>query len=152
MDLRQTYAADVERLQQLHKSWRDIKEDIRRNPGFERFLLSPTERELREMARNGPIISLNTSDMNSAAFLVTVSGIQSLSLPTLKLKEAEYWVRTFASHGNSRRRDAELFEDEEEEEQLGSQQIPSQMETGLLYLVDGSCEAGPSAAKSSQSS
>ena len=134
MDLRQTYAADVERLQQLHKSWSDIKEDIRRNPGFERFLLSPTERELREMARNGPIISLNTSDMNSAAFLVTVSGIQSLSLPTLTLKEAEYWVRTFASHGNSRRRDAELYEDEEEEEQLGSQQMPSQMETGLLYL------------------
>ena len=133
MDTERTYSTDVKRLEQLHKDWSDIKEEIRRNPGFERFLLSPTERELCELARIGPIVTLNTSHINSAAFLVTTSGIQSLSLPNLKLSEALHWVKIFAPYGNPHRRDAELCEDEEEE-QLGSQRTPSEMHTGLLYL------------------
>ena len=133
MDMERTYSTDVKRLEQLHKDWSDIKEEIRRNPGFERFLLSPTERELSELARIGPIVTLNTSPISSAALLVTASGIQSLSLPNLKSSEALHWVRIFAPYGNPHRRDAELCEDEEEE-QLGSQRTPSEMQTGLLYL------------------
>lgn len=133
MDMEQTYSTGVKRLEQLHKDWSDIKEEIRSNSGFERFLLSPTERELREMARNGPIVILNTSRINSAAFLVTGSGIQSLSLPDLEQTKALHWVRIFAPYGNPQRRDAELCEDEEEG-QLGSQRTPSEMQTGLLYL------------------
>lgn len=135
IDMGKAYATNVERLEKLHKNWSDVKEDIRRNAGFSRFLLSPTEKELREMARDGPIVSLNTSHINSAAFLVTTGGIQSLSLPTLKLEEAQNWVRIFASHGNSPRRDAELCdEEEEEEEQLDSQRTTSKIQDGLLYL------------------
>ena len=133
MDMGKPYSTDVKRLEQLHKNWSDIKEEIRRNQGFERFLLSPTERELQELARIGPIVTLNTSHINSAALLVTASGIQSLSLPNLQLSEALHWVRIFAPYGNPHRRDAELCEDDEEE-QLGSQRTPSEMQTGLLYL------------------
>ena len=133
IDMGKAYATNVERLENLHKNWSEIKQEIRRRSGFKRFLLSPTEKELRELARNGSIVSINTSHINSAAFLVTTSGIQSLSLPSLKLEEAQNWVRIFASHGNSPRRDAELC-DEEEEEQLGSQRTPSKIQDGLLYL------------------
>ena len=139
IDMGKAYATNVERLEKLHKNWSDVKQDIRKNAGFSRFLLSPTEIELREMVRDGPIVSLNTSHINSGAFLVTTGGIQSLSLPTLKLEEAQNWVRIFASHGNSPRRDAELCdeeeeEEEEEEEQLGSQRTTSKIQDGLLYL------------------
>ena len=133
MEIGETYATDVERLEKFHKHWSDIKEDIRRNSGFERFLLSPTESELGGMARNSPIVSINISQIDSAAFLVTASGIQSLPLPALKFKDAENLVRIFASYGNSPRRDAELCEDEDEE-QLSSQRTTSKIEDGLLYL------------------
>ena len=129
----ETYATHVERLERFHNDWSEIKEDIRRNLGFERFLLSPTESELREMARNGPIVSINISHIDSAAFLATASGIQSQPLPALKFADAEKLVRVFASYGNSPRRDAELCEDEDEE-QLSSQRTSSEMEDGLLYL------------------
>ena len=133
MDIGEAYATDVERVEKFHKDWSDIKEDIRGNPGFERFLLSPTESELRGLARNGPIVSINTSHIKSAAFLVTASGIQSLTLPALKLTDAENLVKLFASYGNSPRRDAELCEDEDEQ-QVSIQRTISKMEDGLLYL------------------
>ena len=133
MGIGEAYAMDVERLEKLHQNWSNIKEDIRRNSGFERFLLSPTESEMRGLARNGPIVSLNISNIDSAAFLVTTNGIQILPLPALDIKDAQKLVRVFASYGNSPRRDAELYEDEDEE-QLSSQRKTSGMEDGLLHL------------------
>jgi CHAT domain/Tetratricopeptide repeat len=102
--------------QQLFSALDDLRNEIRKCPGFERFLLPPIETEIRGLARNGPIVCFNTSNFSSEAFLVTMTSIQALSLPDLKLDDIESCVRLFASRGNPARRDATLCESDEDEQ------------------------------------
>lgn len=56
---------------------------IREKPGFERFLKSLPEAEMRRAAELGPIVVVNVSDHRCDALLVQQSGIQAVALPKL---------------------------------------------------------------------
>ncbi|KAH7136912.1 TPR domain-containing protein [Dactylonectria estremocensis] len=60
-----------------------LVEKIRRLPGFERFLLSASEAEIREAASFGPIVIINVSVYRCDALIVRESRIQQLPLPNL---------------------------------------------------------------------
>jgi tetratricopeptide (TPR) repeat protein len=108
------YTAMNDPRQQLLKTLNSLREEIRQCPGFERFLLSMTETEIRDLARNGPVVCFNVSRISSEAFLIMKTGIQALPLPNLKLENIRSQVRLFASRGNSERRDATLCESDED--------------------------------------
>ncbi|GKT53278.1 TPR domain-containing protein [Colletotrichum tofieldiae] len=59
--------------------------DIRSRPGFERFLASATEEEMREATVHGPVVVINVSSYRCDALFVERSGVRFLALPELTL-------------------------------------------------------------------
>ena len=73
--------------------------NIREQPGFERFLLPPSEDEYRAAATYGPIVVINVSEYRCDAILVERDQIRSLDLrSSLNYQE----VKRKAQHGNLR--------------------------------------------------
>jgi tetratricopeptide (TPR) repeat protein len=70
---------DIEELEKVEK-------EIRNQVGFERFRLGPSEKDLRDLARHGTMISFNISPFLSNAFIVTEKGVSSITLPDLDHK------------------------------------------------------------------
>lgn len=69
-----------------HSTGRQIEgliEDIRKLPGFERFLLAPSEAELKASAAQGPVIVINVSDYRCDALIIEKDEIRVLPLPRL---------------------------------------------------------------------
>ncbi|EHA49087.1 hypothetical protein MGG_11584 [Pyricularia oryzae 70-15] len=58
-------------------------DEIRHCPGFERFLLSATEDEMREAAVCGPIVVINVSSHRCDALIVEQSGLRVVGLAQL---------------------------------------------------------------------
>ena len=112
-----TYAANIDRVSQIYDALNIMKQEIRSLTGFERFLLPLTEKDIYGLARTGPIALFNVSRLSSEVFLITTDGIQLLSLPGLKYQDVQQWVKRLARYGNSARRDADLSEDDEEQEE-----------------------------------
>ncbi|KAI1740757.1 CHAT domain-containing protein [Xylaria scruposa] len=75
---------------QRHKSWEDldnILNQIRQEPGFEEFLLPPSEPKIRAAAKQGPIVVIVVSEMNCDAILVEPQRIRSIRLHDLRLDD-----------------------------------------------------------------
>jgi tetratricopeptide (TPR) repeat protein len=98
---------DLQR-ERLFKTLSDIQNEIRACEGCENFLLPPSENEILNLARAGPLVSFNVSDVSSEAFLITTDGIRVLCLPDLKKEKLRRCIDTCASRGNLARRDASL--------------------------------------------
>ncbi|KAI9681366.1 MAG: hypothetical protein M1817_002649 [Caeruleum heppii] len=64
-----------------------IEKEIRLQPGFDRFQLPPTAKQLMDLAEPGPIVCFNVTNYRSDAFLVTRDRIESINLPDLKESE-----------------------------------------------------------------
>jgi CHAT domain-containing protein len=64
----------------LAKEFDQLLITIRTLPGCNRFLLGPSEVELRQLAESGPIIVFNISEVRSDAILVESSQIRSIKL------------------------------------------------------------------------
>ncbi|KAI4263696.1 MAG: hypothetical protein L6R42_001168 [Xanthoria sp. 1 TBL-2021] len=71
-----------------------IIEDIRRLPGFERFLLGPTEDKLKAAAASGPVVVINVSDYRCDGLIIEKHGLQALRLPDLDSKDIRARVKT----------------------------------------------------------
>ncbi|GAB7106298.1 hypothetical protein JCM4814A_46120 [Streptomyces phaeofaciens JCM 4814] len=69
---------------QLAAEWDTLLAEIRRLPGFERFLLPPTWAELREQAAEGPVVYVNATRGRCDALAVTRSGLCPIPLPGLE--------------------------------------------------------------------
>ena len=81
-----------ERIQPYHAEQRllQVVEDIRRQPGFDRFLLPPTEAEMQEAAFRGHIIIVNVSMHRCDALIVHKDWpVTSLRLPLLDDKHVK---------------------------------------------------------------
>ena len=61
--------------------------DIRKQPGFEDFLLSPREDEYKAAAINGPIVVMNASIWRCDAIIINPDRIQLLPLPRLTFSD-----------------------------------------------------------------
>ena len=73
----------VDQRHETGKKLEQMIEGIRRLPGFERFLLGPTENELTAAAASGPIVVINVSDYRCDALIIEKHGLQALRLPDL---------------------------------------------------------------------
>lgn len=83
-------------------------QEIRQHPGFERFLLPPTERDIHDTAAQGPIVYFNISAFSAEAFIISKLGIEALPLPGLKTVDLEDLLVLLANGGIRSRRDAKI--------------------------------------------
>ncbi len=72
-------------------------EDIRALPGFERFLLAPTEDELKAAAAAGPVVIINVSDYRCDALIIDKHGFQALPLARLQSGDVRARATTLAN-------------------------------------------------------
>ena len=108
-----SHVAMSDERQRLSKHLTDLRNEIRQCPGLEKFLLAPTEMDIRKLAEDGPMVSFNCSRIGSEAFLITTAGIRTLPLPDLKQADIQRRVKLLASRGNPTRRDGNLSETSE---------------------------------------
>ncbi|KAK8016098.1 CHAT domain-containing protein [Apiospora rasikravindrae] len=64
-------------------------QEIRSLPGFDQFLLPPSEAEVFRAAEHGPIVIVNVSTHRCDALVVERSGMRSLELPQLSRQDVE---------------------------------------------------------------
>ena len=79
----------------LSKRFDNLLGSIRELPGFDRFLLGPTETEMMHMAEHGPIVVFNVSRVRSDAFIIEKNRIQSVRLPLLNVEDLVANCNTF---------------------------------------------------------
>ena len=60
---------------------------IRALPGFDRFLLAPSEEEVKAAAKHGPIVVINISTYRCDALIIEHSRLRTLELPRLHLND-----------------------------------------------------------------
>ncbi|KAJ0125421.1 TPR domain-containing protein [Diaporthe amygdali] len=77
---------DPDRCRQASTQMEHLLDDVRRHPGFERFLTSATEEEMREAAAYGPIIVINVSSHRCDALVVERSSVRVIFLQQLTQK------------------------------------------------------------------
>ena len=132
----QDYAHQSNQLNLLYETLQNLRGEIRKCPGLERFLLSLSEDEIRALARNGPVICFNVNKLSSEAFIVTEKEINVLHLPGLRVDDVQRQVRLFASRGNPARRDATLEEGDDDKVDF-----PPDLLSELQSIWD--CAVGP---------
>ncbi|KAI0444636.1 CHAT domain-containing protein [Xylaria telfairii] len=72
-----------------------VATEIRKLPGFETFLLSPTRKELQAAASGGPVVVINASPFCCDAILIRTCSIQSMPLSRLNYKVLREMVDLF---------------------------------------------------------
>lgn len=89
-----TICKDSERsVNRRHAAARDFTEltaEIRRLPGYETFMLPPSDNEIYKASECGPIVVINISRLRCDALLISDSRVQALPLSSLDLKELKY--------------------------------------------------------------
>ena len=77
---RSDYVSQSLKLAQDLENLENLEVEIRRLPGFSRFLLPPTEDEMLSLSRQGPIVSISLTDYGCQAFLVATQSIRYVEL------------------------------------------------------------------------
>ncbi|KAJ7107528.1 CHAT domain-containing protein [Mycena epipterygia] len=81
------------RYRKMNSEWIQALEEVRQQPGFQRFLRPKLIKELKAAAIHGPIVILNASRSICTAFVVDLSGdVQSISLEGMTQERAESLV------------------------------------------------------------
>lgn len=81
----------------LAKEFESLVEHIRSLPGFDRFLLAPTEDEFKAAAAYGPIVIVNVSDYSCDALIVEKKQLGALQLPRLQMPAIRARAKTLAN-------------------------------------------------------
>lgn len=79
-------------MNQRYKASQDLEkqiQQIRRLSDFDRFLLAPSEDELRVTAERGPIVIINVSDYRCDALIIEKIQIRSLRLSRLRINDIQ---------------------------------------------------------------
>lgn len=81
-DIDPTVLDEIERRQrwEAEQQLTTLLDEIRSLSGFEKFLLPPSDAEMRDAATHGPIVVLNVSSHRCDALMIEQSGIQSIPL------------------------------------------------------------------------
>ncbi len=88
---------DAESRRRLSTKFDMLLADIRNLEGFEQFLLAPSESDLKGLAKYGPIVVFNVSEIRSDALVVAVDEIRLVSLPLLVHSELYLYTNRFLS-------------------------------------------------------
>jgi hypothetical protein len=94
------WQARASRRYEARKEFDKLVSKIQKLPGFEDFLLPPSETEIKAAARCGPIVVINISRYRCDALLVEQHQIRVLALTQLSLEEVEdkAWGCDLGSH------------------------------------------------------
>ncbi|MEV7196858.1 CHAT domain-containing protein [Streptomyces sp. NPDC093510] len=84
------------------EEWRQLLTDIRGHPGFERFLLPPTLRQLRDEAAEGPIVMINVDPLRCDALVVRSRDIRHVPLDVTEGNVADRVQEFLAAVGMDR--------------------------------------------------
>jgi tetratricopeptide (TPR) repeat protein len=88
---------DPDRRHRLGLRWEQTLREIRRIPGFERFLDVPQAGRLRALVpRQGPVVTVNVSRHRCDALVLDRRGLRVVPLPGLRQDELDRQVREFA--------------------------------------------------------
>ncbi|KAI1376538.1 CHAT domain-containing protein [Hypoxylon crocopeplum] len=79
-----TYDTRVTQRHNVSKEFDSLITEIRKQSGFEDFLLATSEEKMRNAAKDGPIVVINTCGFRCDAILVEQHQIRSIALPGLK--------------------------------------------------------------------
>ncbi|KAI8629554.1 TPR-like protein [Xylariaceae sp. FL1651] len=91
--LEMSYQVRANRRYEAGKEFNELVAKIQRLPGFEDFLLPPSEIEIKAAARCGPIVIINVSKYRCDALLVQPHQVQFLPLSQLSIDEVENYAR-----------------------------------------------------------
>jgi hypothetical protein len=86
-------AEDTRQVDRRHNAGQKLEQmigNIRKLPGFERFLLAPTESEIKGAAASGPVVVINVSDYRCDALILSENNFKALRLPDLHSKDIRY--------------------------------------------------------------
>ncbi|MCJ1324082.1 hypothetical protein MMC10_000744 [Thelotrema lepadinum] len=83
----------INRRYEAGSKFNDLIIEIRKQSGFEDFLLAPKEREMQDAASCGPIVVINVSKHRCDAILVEPHRIRTLNLPNLNVKDINQKAR-----------------------------------------------------------
>ncbi|ETS86569.1 hypothetical protein PFICI_00397 [Pestalotiopsis fici W106-1] len=75
----------------------NVIEEIRRLPGFDRFLLAPTEDEIKAAAADGPIVIVNASSYGCDALIIKDTSIKAMPLSRARYDDVCIRAETLAS-------------------------------------------------------
>ncbi|KAI0379236.1 CHAT domain-containing protein [Hypomontagnella monticulosa] len=81
-----------------------VEASVKKLPGFEKFQEVPGEEEFKALARDGPVVAINTSTMRSDAIIVTCSDITVVPLPELDYSKLDERLSLLNDSGNIARR------------------------------------------------
>jgi hypothetical protein len=90
----------------LYDQLRDILEEIRTKPGFNRFLLAPEKTELTKLAEQGPLVVINVSSLRSNVILIDTNGLRTIELPFTEmelLQKAQIYLDVLQNSRSMRR-------------------------------------------------
>ncbi|KAM5342911.1 hypothetical protein ACJ41O_013877 [Fusarium nematophilum] len=90
-------SVEADRRHEASKQMLLLLKKIRSQPAFERFLLPPSEAEMREAAAQGPVVIVNVSSHRCDALIVEQSGIRMLKLPRLSRQDIHNRARDLHS-------------------------------------------------------
>lgn len=79
----------------LNQRWTSTLECIRRLSGFERFLMPASIQDLMPAAAEGPVITVNASEIHCAALILTNDGAKVVPLPDLSTEDLARRVPKF---------------------------------------------------------
>ena len=124
-----TVLADkIEQRRRHYKELDRLRREIRKISGFERFLLPPNAEEIRNLARNGPIVCFNISSVSSEAFVVTPSAVEVVPLPNLSEDIVSDALEIIAVKGHRNRRDSsECSDDSDSDDSIEPNTRPSKL-------------------------
>ncbi|KAL5319062.1 hypothetical protein ACEPPN_014132 [Leptodophora sp. 'Broadleaf-Isolate-01'] len=99
-DLEIPRQARKSRRYEARKEFDQLVTKIQKLPGFEDFLLPPSETEIKAAARCGPIVVINVSKYRCDALLVEPHRVQAMALTQLSIEEVEEkaWGADLGSH------------------------------------------------------
>lgn len=98
------YRKDTALQQSLIREIASKEEEIRHLEGFEQFQLPLSATQMMQLATDGPIATINVSELRSDTIIVTEKGIQSLHLPGLTPAALQSHASVFNNRGNPARR------------------------------------------------
>jgi tetratricopeptide (TPR) repeat protein len=115
--------------EEMSAAWIETIENIRQQPGFEKFLKTKELDELRTAAKNGPVVILNTSSSFCTALIVTFSGdVQCIEVENMTWDIAQFLVQLLdAARNNAQFKITQLLCQKNREGSVGQSQLQSRL-------------------------
>ncbi|KAM0233414.1 hypothetical protein ACHAPO_007108 [Fusarium lateritium] len=88
-DPEETWETESDRRKEADEKLDDLLNRIRKEPGFEDYLIPPTEEAMKAAAESGPIVVVNVSRFRCDAIIVESNQLRLLPLPKLTLSDVE---------------------------------------------------------------